>query len=183
MEKRLNILTFYALSQMEIERLQETFTLRKFAPNDLQGVIQINRVCLPENYSDFFFVDLYRRFPETFIVAEENGKIVGYVMCRIEAGLASLGFSGLIKKGHIVSIAVMPELRRKGMGQAIVNKVMEAMKRYNAKQCYLEVRVTNDPAISLYRKLGFEVTRTIHGYYADGEDASVMSRDLQLKHK
>ena len=53
--------------------MQESFTLRKFAPNDLQLVMQINRVCLPENYTDFFFVDLHQRFPETFIVAEENG--------------------------------------------------------------------------------------------------------------
>jgi ribosomal-protein-alanine N-acetyltransferase len=55
------------------------------------------------------------------------------------------------------------------------------MKRYNAKQCYLEVRVTNQEAISLYKKLGFEITRTIHGYYADGEDAFVMTLDLQSK--
>jgi len=55
---------------------------------------------------------------------------------------------------------------------------MNAMKLYNAKQCYLEVRVTNDPAVSLYKKLGFEVTRTVNGYYADGENAHVMTRKL-----
>jgi ribosomal-protein-alanine N-acetyltransferase len=43
--------------------------------------------------------------------------------------------------------------------------------------------VTNEEAIALYKKLGFEVTRTVHGYYADGEDAFVMSRDLQSKNK
>jgi ribosomal-protein-alanine N-acetyltransferase len=55
---------------------------------------------------------------------------------------------------------------------------MEGMRLYGAKQCYLEVRVTNESAIGLYRKLGFDVTRTIHGYYGDGEDAHVMSRKL-----
>jgi ribosomal-protein-alanine N-acetyltransferase len=49
---------------------------------------------------------------------------------------------------------------------------------YNAKQCFLEVRASNQEAISLYKKLGFEVTRTIHGYYADGEDAFVMTIKL-----
>jgi ribosomal-protein-alanine N-acetyltransferase len=158
--------------------LQETYKLRKFALSDLQKVTEINRTCLPENYSDFFFVDLYRRFPETFIVAEENGEVVGYIMCRIEMGLSNLGLSGLIKKGHIVSVAVTPEHRRKGVGEAIVSSAMETMKLYNAKQCYLEVRVTNEPAIKLYKKLGFEVTRTIKGYYADGEDACVMTKRL-----
>jgi ribosomal-protein-alanine N-acetyltransferase len=146
--------------------------------SDLQSVIRINRICLPENYADFFFIDLYERFPEAFIVAEENGEVVGYIMCRVELGLSNFGLSGLIKKGHIVSVAVLPQYRRKGIGQALIMKAMEGMRTYNAKQCFLEVRVTNTPAINLYKKLGFEITRTINGYYSDGEDAYVMSRKL-----
>ncbi len=158
--------------------MQNTFSLRKFTTSDLESVTRINRECLPENYTDFFFVDLYRRFPETFVVAEEDGKVVGYMMCRIEVGLSNLGFSGLIKKGHVVSVAVMPPYRRKHIGEALVNKAMENMLVYNAKQCYLEVRATNTPAVNLYKKLGFQVTRTIKGYYADGEDAYVMTKKL-----
>lgn len=161
--------------------MQKTFKLRNFELNDLQDVMHINRVCLPENYTDFFFLDLYRRFPETFIVAEENGEIVGYIMCRIEIGLSDFGFSGLIKKGHIVSIAVMPQHRQKGIGQALITNALIGMRSYGAKQCFLEVRITNDPAINLYKKLGFKITRTIHGYYADGEDAYVMSKEISQK--
>lgn len=149
--------------------------------NDLQSVIQINRICLPENYTDFFFIDLHKRFPETFIVAEENGKVVGYIMCRIEVGLSNFGFKGLIRKGHIVSVAVLPPYRHKGIGEALIVKAMEGMRLYNAKQCFLEVRITNTEAINLYKKLGFDVARTIHGYYADGEDAYVMSCELPKK--
>ena len=158
--------------------MQPTFTLRKFVPDDLQSVMQINRVCLPENYTDFFFIDLHQRFPETFIVAEENGKIVGYIMCRIEVGLSNLGLGGLIRKGHVVSIAVMPQSRRKGIAQAVINRALEGMRYYKAKQCFLEVRITNEAGISLYKKLDFEVTRTINGYYSDGEDAYVMTKKL-----
>jgi len=150
---------------------------------DLQSVVHINSVCLPENYTDYFFIDLHRRFPETFIAAEENGEVVGYIMCRVELGLSNFGFSGLVKKGHIVSVAVLPPYRRKGIGQALVNEAMEGMRLYNAKQCFLEVRITNTSAINLYKKLGFQVTRTIQGYYVDGEDAYVMSRELLLKQK
>ena len=158
--------------------MESTYTLRKFVPNDLQGVMQINRVCLPENYMDFFFMDLHQRFPETFIVAEQDGKIVGYIMCRIEVGLASLGLGGLIRKGHVVSIAVLPQGRRKGVAQALMTRAMEGMRHYKAKLGYLEVRVTNDPGVALYKKLGFEVSRTIKGYYSDGEDAYVMTKKL-----
>jgi ribosomal-protein-alanine N-acetyltransferase len=158
--------------------MQQTFKLRKFTPDDLQSVIQINRLCLPENYMDFFFMNLHERFPETFIVAEEDGKIVGYIMCRIEVGLVSFGLGGLIRKGHVVSIAVLPRGRRKGVAQALMTAAMEGMCYYKAKLCYLEVRVTNDPGVALYKKLGFEVSRTLHGYYSDGEDAYVMTKKL-----
>jgi [ribosomal protein S18]-alanine N-acetyltransferase len=156
--------------------MQQTFTLRKFVPDDLQSVMQINRVCLPENYTDFFFTDLHQRYPETFIVAEEERKIVGYIMCRIEVGLSNFGFGGLIRKGHVVSIAVLPQSRRKGVAQALISKALDGMQYYKAKQCFLEVRVTNDAGTSLYKRLGFEITRTISGYYSDGEDAYVMTK-------
>ena len=165
-------------SPLDGETMQQTFKLRKFVPNDLQNVMQINHVCLPENYTDFFFMDLHQRFPETFIVAEENGKIAGYIMCRIEVGLSNYGFGGLVKKGHVVSIAVLPEHRREGIAKAVIARALEGMQYYKAKQCFLEVRVTNDAAISLYKKIGFEVTRTITGYYSDGEDAYVMTKRL-----
>ena len=156
----------------------QTFNLRKFTPDDLQSVIQINRETLPENYTDYFFMDLHERFPEAFVLAEEDHTIVGYIMCRIEVGLSNLGLGGLIRKGHVVSIAVLPRARRKGVAQALVNTALDGMRYYKAKQCYLEVRVTNDAGVALYKKLGFDASRTVHGYYSDGEDAYVMSKKL-----
>jgi ribosomal-protein-alanine N-acetyltransferase len=158
--------------------MQQSVKLRKFISSDLQTVMQINRICLPENYTDMFFMDLYRRFPETFIIAEEGGKITGYIMCRIEVGLSNFGFSGLIRKGHVVSIAVLPQGRRKGVAKALMERAMRGMQHYKAKQCYLEVRSTNHAGVSLYKKLGFEISRTSHGYYSDGEDAYIMSKKI-----
>ena len=158
--------------------MQETFKLRKFEPDDLQDVMRINRVCLPENYTDMFFVDLHQRFPDTFVVAEEDHELVGYIMCRIEVGLSNFGLGGLIRKGHVVSLAVMPQARRKGVASALLKASMDGMVGYKAKQIYLEVRVTNQAGVNLYKKLNLEVTRTIPGYYSDGEDAYVMSKKL-----
>ena len=158
--------------------MQESFMLRKFTPDDLQAVMHINRTCLPENYTDIFFIDLHERFPETFIVAQENNELVGYIMSRIEVGLSNFGLGGLVRKGHVVSIAVMPQSRRKGIASALIKSDMEGMVSYKAKQIYLEVRVTNEAGVNLYKKLGLEITRTISGYYSDGEDAHVMSKKL-----
>lgn len=126
-------------------------------------------------------MELHKRFPEAFLVAEENGEIVGYVMCRIETGLLGFGFRGMIKKGHVVSIAVLPSHQRKGIGRALMMKVMENMRLYNAKLCFLEVRASNTAAVNLYKNLGFKVTRVIRGYYVDREAAYVMSRELPFK--
>ena len=156
----------------------QTFNIRKFKEDDLQSVMNINRDTLPENYTDYFFLDLYERFPETFIVVEEEGKIVGYIMCRVEVGLSNFGLGGLVRKGHVVSIAVMPQSRRKGVASALIKAAMEGMVNYKAKQIYLEVRVTNQAGVNLYKKLAMDITRTIPGYYSDGEDAYVMSKKL-----
>ncbi len=158
--------------------VQTTFALRRFHPSDLDKVVSINQVCLPENYSTYFFMDLYGRFPETFIVAEVYGEVVGYIMCRIETGLPDFGLLGISRRGHVISVAVLPEYQRKGIGEALLQEAMTRMRTYKAKECYLEVRASNEPAINLYRKLGFETSRTIHKYYSDGENAAVMTRKL-----
>jgi len=158
--------------------VQTTFTLRRFQPIDLDKVVHINQVCLPENYSSYFFMDLYERFPETFIVAEVYGELVGYVMCRIETGLPDFGLLGITRRGHVISVAVLPEHQRKGIGQALMQEAMLGMRMHKAKECFLEVRVSNTPAVNLYKKLGFETSRIVRGYYADGEGAYVMTRKL-----
>jgi len=161
--------------------VQTTFAIRRFKPVDLERVMYINQLCLPENYSSSFFLDLYERFPETFVIAEENGEIVGYAMCRIERDLSGFRLIGLAKKGHLISIAVLPKYQRQGVGQALMREIMKAMLGYEAKEICLEVRVTNTSAVNLYKKLGFKIARTLNNYYADGEDAYLMSRKLPFE--
>jgi ribosomal-protein-alanine N-acetyltransferase len=72
----------------------------------------------------------------------------------------------------------LPQGRRKGVARALMIRAMEGMRHYKAKLCYLEVRVTNEPGVTLYKKLDFEVSRTINGYYSDNEDAYVMTKKL-----
>lgn len=158
--------------------LKLKYKLRRFKPSDIEKVMQINRECLPENYTTLFFMNVYKRFPEAFIVAEADEKIVGYIMCRIETGIPTFKLLGITKKGHVISIAVLPSHHRQGIGYALIKEATHAMREYNAKECYLEVRESNLPAVTLYKKLGFEIARTIRNYYADGEDAYLMAKEL-----
>jgi ribosomal-protein-alanine N-acetyltransferase len=140
--------------------------------------MHINKVALPENYTSSFFMDLYEHFPETFVVAEQNSQIVGYIMCRIESGFPDFGLLGIAKRGHVISIAVLPKHQRRGVGKALMEQAMRGMKIYKAKECILEVRVSNKPAINLYTKLGFEIGKNFPSYYSDSEDAYLMSKKL-----
>jgi ribosomal-protein-alanine N-acetyltransferase len=158
--------------------IQRNYALRGFGPADLDAVMSINRVCLPENYAPFFFLDTFNTFPEAFIIAESQAQVVGYIMCRLEHGFSELRKLRFARKGHIVSVAVIPEYRNLGIGFSLVQQALGALTAHHTDECYLEVRVSNYPAINLYKKMGFDVARTIPRYYFDGSDAYVMSKTL-----
>ncbi|MFQ6085141.1 MAG: ribosomal protein S18-alanine N-acetyltransferase [Candidatus Bathyarchaeia archaeon] len=141
-------------------------------------VIGVNEICLPEHYSRSFYEDLLRRFPKTFLVALHEGNVIGYVMCRMEFGFSELHKLKLTKKGHVVSIAVLPEHRRRGVGTMLMSQAMAGMREYGASESFLEVRVGNDAAIRFYESLGFRIVHRRAHYYIDGEDASVMVKSL-----
>lgn len=81
--------------------------------------------------------------------------------------------------GHITSFAVLPEYRGHKIGQRLMASTLVAMKKRGASDCSLNVRVSNEIPIHLYRdRFGFEVDFTDEGYYEDGEDAYYMVKKL-----
>ena len=156
-----------------------SLTVRVFKTSDLERVMYINSKCLPENYSSYFYRDLYTKYPETFLVAEMEGEIQGYIMCRIERGWSKKGKLSPARLCHIVSVAVMEAYRRRGIGRELIVQAMARGRRiYDCDEGYLEVRVSNEPAIKLYDKLEFSKVKRNYGYYLDGEDAWVMAATL-----
>lgn len=155
------------------------YGIRRCLVEDLPSVISINWSALPEHYSDSFFEDRLHESPETFLVAEDqHGSIKGYIMCRIEYGFSTLKRYGLARKGHIVSVAVLEGHRGYGVGRVMIEESLRGMKERGCSESYLEVRVSNTPAVALYRKLGFQTVTTHNAYYRDGEDAFLMSKPL-----
>ncbi len=148
--------------------------MRRCTMEDLKKVISINLVTLPEHYSDYFFEDILKSSPESFIVAENDGVIVGYIMCRIEYGFSNFKRFSLIRKGHIVSLAVLEEHRKNGLGKSLISSAVEALKFKGCNEVYLEVRATNEEAVKIYKQLGFKITSILKGYYRDNEKANLM---------
>ena len=133
--------------------------IRRFNRKDLGDIMEIEERAFPKSpYSPFTFLHYALAFPKNFLVCEHEGKIVGYIIFHSD--------------GHIISIAVHPEWRRKGIGTALMNKVF---KRTGGK-AMVEVRESNKIAINFYKKLGFVFKTRVPSYYGD-EDALIMVRE------
>ncbi len=152
--------------------------IRRAEPSDLISVMEINLKTLPEHYSDYFYESLLAELPEAFIVAEIGGKPVGYIMCKTEFGFSNFKKLGFVKKGHVVSIAVLEEHRKKGIGNALVEESVNGVNLRKCDEFYLEVRCSNNEAVRLYEKLGFVIRQQLNAYYRDGEDAYLMAIEL-----
>ena len=153
--------------------------IRRAEPSDLISIMEINLKTLPEHYSDYFYESLLAELPEAFIVAEIGGKPIGYIMCKTEFGFSNFKKLGFVKKGHVVSIAVVEEHRKKGIGNALVEESVNGVKLRNCDEFYLEVRCSNNEAVRLYEKLGFVIRQQLNAYYRDGEDAYLMAIELK----
>ncbi|VVC05144.1 putative N-acetyltransferase [uncultured archaeon] len=149
--------------------------IRRCDPSDIIPVMEINLKTLPEHYSDYFYESLLAELPEAFLVAEVERKLVGYIMCKIEYGFSNFKKLGFVKKGHVVSVAVLPEHRKKGIGRALIEEAIAGVKLKKSDELYLEVRCSNTEAIRLYEKLGYVIKQRLKAYYRDGEDAYLMA--------
>ena len=143
---------------------------------------QTNLLCLPENYQFKYYIYHYLSWPSLLHVAEEhNGKIVGYVLAKLE----DEDVSATITQGHITSISVLRTYRRLGVASKLMSHALNMMQEYfDADLVSLHVRVSNRPALHLYKNtLGFEVMGIEKEYYADKEDAYKMKKYFKKEKK
>lgn len=157
----------------------EAYSVRGVTPGDLISVIEINLKTLPEHYSDYFYESLLAELPEAFLIAEAGAKPVGYIMCKTEYGFSNFRKLGFVKKGHLVSVAVVRTHRGMGVGKALVCRAVEGVRSRKCDELYLEVRCSNTVAVRMYEEMGFSIRQRLGTYYKDGEDAFLMSIELR----
>ena len=150
-------------------------SIRRATVDDLLKMQQTNLLCLPENYQFKYYIYHYLSWPSLLHVAEDhNGKIVGYVLAKLEDEDVKQGEI----QGHITSISVLRTYRRLGVASKLMNHAINMMQEYfDADFVSLHVRVSNRPALHLYHNnLGFDVRGVEKEYYADREDAYKMRK-------
>jgi len=101
-------------------------------------------------------------------VADQRGSVVGFVCLRLVSDEA-----------EVLNLAVLPSARRLGVGRLLLDYALREAVQKGARRVFLEVRETNQPAISLYQQAGFAVSMRRVGYYADPPaDDLVLVKDL-----
>lgn len=158
------------------------YYIRTTTREDLATVMSINETTLPENYPLFFYENIMQKYPNSFLVSGiqdssmvTGERLLGYIMWRIERGISEFGIK-IVKKGHLVSLAVLKDYRRRGVASALLEKGMRQIAGYGAQEFVLEVRISNFAAIKLYQEhFQFEKKKIIPEYYRDGENAYYMA--------
>lgn len=140
---------------------------------DLDEVMAIEKTAFPFPWSAGFFRQELQVACARSILAEVDGKIIGYVLFWLLPGAID-----------IHNIAVHGDFRRKGVARLLLRKVMNEAERQSITRVMLEVRKSNLPAQQLYEAMGFWTTGIRKGYYSDnGEDALAMTLELNASNE
>ncbi len=136
---------------------------------DLPAMAEIERRCFHTPWSEESLrEDLMGNPLSVYLVLEaESGDVAGY-----------MSLWRILDEGHINNVAVLPEYRRHGGASDMLEFMLKYSERNGISSHTLEVRVSNEGAIGLYRKFGFREAGVRKGYYEDnGEDALIMWRN------
>lgn len=158
--------------------MREEVVFRAFSPEDLEAIYDIERRSFPDPWPKRLFKSLHGSKGVYFLVATLDGKIVGYILGRVERGLRGRLFSIPRKFGHILNIAVLPEFRRSGIGTRLMGILEGFFGREGVELVWLEVRASNLGAQRFYRELGYRAKERAPFYYGD-EDGIIMEKDLR----
>ena len=146
--------------------------IRDATIQDLDKIYEIESKCFEkEHYSKNVLLYLLMNGSSIGLVAEVKGKIVGFII-----GIIEHNFLGRNKVGHIYTIDVLPEYRRRGVASKLLEEFERRLKFKRVKECYLEVSVENRIARKLYKKFGYVEIKRLKNYYANHVDGLLMEK-------
>jgi ribosomal-protein-alanine N-acetyltransferase len=145
---------------------------RRLASRDLEAIEWIERRSYPTPWSRSMFASELAKPSSISLGAfdSETSELVGYLV-----------ISRYVDAWHVMNVAVAPERRRQGIAVALFERLFQITSSDGRRGYTLEVRVSNEAAIRLYERLGFQSRGIRRGYYTDNrEDALIMWRDPEL---
>ena len=131
-------------------------------------VAELEKICFSDPWSENSVASELKNHLSCWLVAEEDGKVAGYV-----------GSQTVIDESDMMNVAVHPDHRRKGIAEALVVELVEALRKRESHCLTLEVRASNEPAKALYEKLGFTQVGLRKNYYRNPkEDALILRKEF-----
>lgn len=137
-----------------------------FTADHLTSVLHIERAVFRDAWTASAFFEILGFSDKCWVVLASE-EVTAYLVTQ-----------WVLDEVHILNIAVKPDWQRKGIARLLMTFLFDLCRTRGMRDLYLEVRVSNKPAISLYENYGFRELSTRRRYYPDGEDAYVMHRRL-----
>ncbi len=136
--------------------------IRVCEEKDLEPIVEIEKESFDHPYSPYIFEKFLGS--DIFLLAEVDEKVVGYIMGDIRG-----------EYGLLVSIAVLPDFRREGIGTRLIDELIERM---DVPSLRLTLRPHNRGAFDFYKNMGFRYVGVIKDYYKNDDNAIVMEKSL-----
>ena len=144
--------------------------ITKMNSDHVPQIAYLETVCFHDPWSEKSIASELENALSLWLVAVEGDEVIGYVGSQTVLGWTDM-----------MNVAVHPDHRRKGVGEKLVLALEDALKEQESTCLTLEVRASNEPAKSLYEKLGFsEVGRRKNYYRNPKEDALIMRKEWVL---
>jgi ribosomal-protein-alanine N-acetyltransferase len=134
---------------------------------DLASVGVIARATLVEAWTHAGLAAELAKPTALALVARDGARVIAFAFASV-----------VLDEAEIVTVAVEPRARRRGVGPALVRALLDGVVGRGARSAFLEVRASNVAAMALYASFGFAETGRRRAYYSDGEDAVLMGSAL-----
>lgn len=149
----------------EIDKLFPNLSVCQIEYRHIKEIARLEKECFSTPWSEQTIEDAYKTGTR-FFVAQKDNSVLGYV-----------GISAILDEGYITNVAVFPEARQQGVASALLNSLFEFAKEKSLSFISLEVRESNNAAISLYNKFGFKTEGKRKNFYSNPqEDALIMTK-------
>ena len=149
--------------------------MRRYKPEDFDRLIEIDHACFAEGiaYPEEEMQYYLGRRTATTLVASDGDEIKGFVIAdRVKSR------RGAAPIGHIITIDVVTEEQKSGIGSVLLSSVEQELKRAECGYVSLEVAVDNEKAMRFYKKHGYSVLKVLPRYYLNSIDGLLMGKRL-----
>jgi len=144
--------------------------ITKMTSAHVSQVAELETLCFSDPWSERSVASELENKLSYWLVAVEDDRVAGYV-----------GSQTVMGETDMMNIAVHPDFRRRGIGESLVNALVEGLKTMDSHCLTLEVRASNTPAIALYEKMGFQQIGLRKNYYRNPkEDALILRKEWEI---